>query len=110
MRTGQTFGELSLVYGAPRTTTMLSRNPVTLLKLDKAIFDKHIPNYIEQQVNNLLEFLKICPIFYKKSKEILLKLAIRSEIKKYDINKEIIGRSNKTDYIYIIRKGSIKVL
>lgn len=109
LKTGQSFGELSLIYGVPRTTTMIASNTVVLIRLEKSSFDKYVPNFFEQQVNDLLEFLKICPIFYNCSRETLLKLAIRSETKKYISDSLILGRSYKTEYLYLIRRGFVKV-
>ena len=88
---------------------MIAASGINLIKFDKISFDKNIPNYFQIQVNDLLEFLKICPIFYKCSNEILLKLAIRTETKKFNTDKEILGRSNKTENLYIIRSGFVKV-
>lgn len=109
LKTGQSFGELSLIYGVPRSTTMITSNFVVLIKLEKSSFDKFVPNLFEQQVNDLLEFLKICPIFYNCPRETLLKLAIRSETKKYNMDSLILGKKYKTESIYLIRRGFVKV-
>jgi len=88
---------------------MIATNSVSLIRLEKSSFDKHIPNFFEKQVNELLEFLKICPIFYQCSREILLKLAIRSDFQKYNSDREILGKTYKTEYIYLIRSGYVRV-
>jgi len=88
---------------------MVASNLVVLIKLEKSSFDKFVPNLFEKQVNDLIEFLKICPIFYNCTNEILLKLAVRSEIKKYISDSLILGRSYKTECIYLIRRGFVKV-
>lgn len=110
MKYGQTFGELSLIYGTPRTSTVIAVTNLILIRLEKSSFDKNVHNLFEDQVKDLLEFLKICPIFHNISREILLKLAIRTDSKKFITDKEIIGKRNKSENLYIIRRGTVKVL
>lgn len=88
---------------------MIASSLTVLIKLEKLSFDKFVPNFFEQQVNDMIEFLKICPIFFNCSKETLLKLAIRSENRKYNSDKLILGKSYKTEYLYLIRRGFVKV-
>ena len=77
--------------------------------MDKIHFDKYIPNYFEEQINELLKFLNLCPIFFNMSKETLLKIAIRTESRKLTIGSSICGSTYKTENINLIRSGNIKV-
>jgi len=77
--------------------------------LDKIHFDKFIPNFFEKQVNEMVKFLKLCPIFFNLSKETLLKIAIRTEGKKLAIGNSICKATYKTEQINLIRLGNIKV-
>ncbi len=90
---------------------MIASDKAVLIKLEKPSFDKYVvPNFFEQQVYDLIEFLKMCPVFYNCSKETLLKLAIRSKNKKYLSDTLILSKNYKTEYLYFIRKGFVKVI
>jgi len=88
---------------------MTAATTCVLLKLEKKLYDQYIKAIFELQINDLIEFLKICPIFTKVPKEKLIKLAIRIEIKKLHSDKSVIQKKYKSDHLYIIRRGSVKV-
>lgn len=57
-----------------------------------------------------IDFMKICPIFQKATKENLIKLAISTERRRYNTGQTIIATNTKPDLIYIIRRGHVKVV
>ena len=69
LKDGQTFGELSLLYGTPRSASIVAVTNSSFIKIDKAPFDKYVKNIFENQLQDQIEFLKICPIFQKIDKE-----------------------------------------
>ena len=109
LKAGQTFGELSLLYGTPRAASIVSVTNSALIKIDKEPFDKYVKNIFENQLQDQIEFLKICPIFNKIEQDLLIKLGIRTEVKKYSTGQIILEPDIKCEQIYIIRRGTIKV-
>lgn len=109
LKAGQTFGELSLIYGTERSATIASVTNSTMIKIDKLSFDTYVKDIFENQLKDQIDFMKICPVFHKVEKEKLIKLAIRSEVKKFSSNQTIIGHFNSIEYFYLIRRGSVKV-
>jgi cAMP-dependent protein kinase regulator len=109
LKAGQTFGELSLLYGTPRAASIVSVTNSALIKIDKEPFDKYVKNIFENQLQDQIEFLKICPIFNKIDQDLLIKLGIRTEVKKYSTGQIILEPDIKCEQIYIIRRGTIKV-
>jgi CRP-like cAMP-binding protein len=109
LKDGQTFGELALLYCTPRSASIVAVTNSSLIKIDKAPFDKYVKNIFENQLQDQIEFLKICPIFQKIDKEQLIKLGVRTEIKKYSTGQIILESNYKIDKIYIIRRGGAKV-
>ena len=109
LKAGQTFGELSLLYGTPRAASIVSVTNSALIKIDKEPFDKYVKNIFENQLQDQIEFLKICPIFNKIDQDLLIKLGIRTEVKKYSTGQIILKPDLKYEQIYIIRRGTIKV-
>ena len=110
LKDGQTFGELALLYGTPRTASIVAMTNSSMIKIDKTAFDKYVKNIFENQLQDQIEFLKICPLFQKINKDLLIKLAVRTEIKKYSTGNSILQGNYKVDRIYLIRRGGVKVI
>lgn len=109
LKAGQTFGELALLYGTPRSATIVSVTNSSLIKIEKEPFDKYVKNIFENQLQDQIEFLKICPVFHKIPKESLIKLAVRTERKKFSTGQVILKPDEKSECLYIIRRGTVKV-
>lgn len=110
LKAGQTFGELSLIYGTPRSATIIAVINSALIKIDKASFDTYVKDIFDNQLKDQIDFMKICPIFHKIPKETLIKLAITTERKKFITNQVILKSKNKSDNLYIVRRGTVKVV
>ena len=110
LKDGEIFGELSLLYNIPRTTSIVALTDTSLIKIDKMSFNKYLKNVFEDQLQDQIEFLQICPIFNKLPKELIIKLGIRSVIKKYATGQIILKNDTKCDSIFVIRRGTVKVL
>ena len=67
----------------------------SLIKIDKEPFDKYVKNIFENKLKDQFEFLKICPIFQKINKDELIKLGVRTEIKKFSTGQTILESNNK---------------
>ena len=68
LKDSQTFGELALLYGTPRTASIVTVTNSSMIKIDKSAFDKYVKNIFENQLQDQIEFLKICPLFQKSRK------------------------------------------
>ena len=110
LKDGDIFGELALLYDIPRTATIISLTETSLIKIDKNPFNKYLKNLFEGQLEDQIEFLHICPIFNKLSKDLIIKLGIRSNIKKYATGQVILKNDSKCDSIFVIRRGTVKVI
>ena len=110
LKDGEIFGELALLYNIPRTASIIALTDTSLIKIDKMPFNKYLKNVFEGQLQDQIEFLQICPIFHKMAKELLIKLGIRSVIKKFATGQIILKNDTKSDSIFVIRRGTVKVI
>ena len=110
LRDGEIFGELALLYNIPRTASVIALTDTSLIKIDKMPFTKYLKNVFEGQLQDQIEFLQICPIFNKMPKELLIKLGIRSVIKKFATGQIILKNDTKSESIFVIRRGTVKVI
>jgi cAMP-dependent protein kinase regulator len=109
LKAGQTFGELSLIYGTPRSATIISVTNSSMIKLDKASFDAYVKDIFDNQLKDQIDFMKICPLFHKTSKDTLIKLGIITERKRLNKGQVLTKIKEKSIWIYIVRRGTIKV-
>ena len=110
LKDGKTFGELSLIYGIIRRVSIVSVTNSCLIKINKVPFDKYVKNIFENQLQDQIEFLKLCPMFQKIDKDSLIKLGVRAEFKRFATGKGITETNRKCDIIYIILMGVVKVI
>ena len=110
LKDGEIFGELALLYNIPRTASIIALTETSLIKIDKIPFNKYLKNLFEGQLQDQIEFLEICPLFHKLPKDLIIKLGIRAVIKKYATGQVILKNDSKCDSIFIIRRGTVKVV
>ncbi len=110
LKDGEIFGELALLYNIPRTATIIALTETSLIKIDKIPFNKYLKNLFEGQLLDQIEFLQICPIFNKLPKDLIIKLGIRTNIKKYATGQIILKNDSKCDSIFVIIRGTVKVV
>ena len=110
LKDGEIFGELALLYNIPRTASIIALTDTALIKVDKIPFNKYLKNLFEGQLQDQIEFLQICPLCHKLPKDLIIKLGIRAVIKKYATGQIILKNDSKCDSIFIIRRGTVKVV
>ena len=106
---GDFFGEVALIYNIPRTATITALTETSLIRIDKHPFNRYLKHLFEGQLEDQIEFMQLCPIFNGMPKELLIKLGIRANIKKFATGQIILKTDSKCDSIYIIRRGTVKV-
>ena len=102
---GDFFGEVALIYNIPSTAL----TETSLIRIDKHPFNRYLKHLFEGQLEDQIEFMQLCPIFNGMPKELLIKLGIRANIKKFATGQIILKTDSKCDSIYIIRRGTVKV-
>jgi len=109
LKKGDSFGELSLIYGAVRSATIVTSEPTELIVLDKITYDQIVKGVHVDQIHNTIEFLKHFPVFQDMSPDLMTKLATKAIYKKYPTNTVIIRQGDEPFSVYFIKSGRFKV-
>ena len=108
---GSTFGELALLYQAPRAATCLAKEDCSLFRLDQEHFRRILMMQAEDQVSDVVKILKKVPYFKDLDHDKLSTIAANLSIKEYK-DGEIIMRSDDKEWVprfSIIKEGSIHI-
>lgn len=74
---GKSFGELALIYGAPRSATVIAVEPSDLIVLDKYTYDRIIKGLQLDQIESITEFFEFFPLFHDLDRKYLLNIATK---------------------------------
>lgn len=102
---GEAFGELALLYNAPRAATIVAKTPVALWQLDRNTFNHIVKDAAQQKRDRYEDFLSSVPILqsidhYERSK-------IADSIKEhtYSAGSQIITQGDEGNDFFIIING-----
>jgi len=99
------FGELALLNECPRTASIVARNSVTVLVLDKVRFNELLAESIRQKRESYQSFLTNVPIFASASSYQLLRLADALVEVSFHDKHTIIREGDQPDHFYILIEG-----
>ena len=104
------FGELALMYNAPRNATVKARDNCKLWALDRVAFKYIMMQSFEEKRGRYAEFLKNVPILASLADAERLGVADALEQQQYKDGDIIIKEGDAGNTFYIIEKGSVKCI
>lgn len=102
---GSSFGELALMYNAPRAATVVSTEPAVLWQLDRVTFRRILMDSAFQRRRMYESFLEEVPLFSSLTPYERSKIADALETHKYPSNTTIIREGDVGDKFYILEHG-----
>lgn len=106
---GGSFGELALMYNAPRAATVISAEPSTLWALDRVTFRRILMDSAFQRRRMYEGFLEEVPLLSTLTPYERSKIADALETKKYPPGTEIIREGDIGEAFYILESGEAQV-
>ena len=106
---GGSFGELALMYNAPRAATVVSAEPSTLWALDRVTFRRILMDSAFQRRRMYEGFLEEVPLLSTLTPYERSKIADALETKKYPPGTEIIREGDIGESFYILESGEAQV-
>jgi len=106
---GGSFGELALMYNAPRAATVISTEPSTLWALDRVTFRRILMDSAFQRRRLYEGFLEEVPLLSSLTPYERSKIADALETKKYPPGTTIIQEGDVGESFYILEAGEAQV-
>ena len=107
---GSSFGELALMYNAPRAATVISAEPSVLWQLDRITFRRILMDSAFQRRRMYESFLETVPLFSALTPYERSKIADALETTKYPAHSTIIREGDAGDKFYILEAGEAEVV
>lgn len=106
---GSSFGELALMYNAPRAASVVSAGPAILWQLDRITFRRILMDSAFQRRRMYETFLDSVPLLSALTPYERSKVADALETVKYPANTEIIREGDVGAHFYILESGEAAV-
>lgn len=103
---GEAFGELALLYNAPRAATIIAQNPCTLLSLDRQTFNHIVKDAAMKKRERYEDFLKGVKILSGMDAYERSKLADAMKVENYKQGDYIIKQGESGNVFYFIEEGN----
>lgn len=107
---GSSFGELALLYNAPRAATCVAKTPCGLFRLDRETFRRILAQQIQQSRAEVFAILKMVSYFKDFDEEYLGRISSNLKRITYQDGDVLASREEKTPpTFFIIQKGRVEV-
>jgi cAMP-dependent protein kinase regulator len=107
---GGSFGELALLYDAPRAATCIAEGQCGLFRLDQGTFKRILAQQIQESHNEVIQILKGVLYFQDLEDKYLEKIASNLKMQSYTDGEVIVSRTLGTPKrFYIIKEGKIDI-
>lgn len=107
---GTSFGELALMYNAPRAATVVSTEPSILWQLDRVTFRRILMDSAFQRRRMYESFLESVSLFSSLTPYERSKIADALETHKYPAGSAIIREGDVGDKFYILESGEAEAI
>jgi len=105
-KAGDSFGELAIMYNAPRAATCRSKGEAKLWALDRVSFKVIVVAAAMQKREQFVGFLKKVPILESLTEKELMTMADSMAQEKYNHGDVICRQGEPGEYFYIVHEGA----
>ena len=110
VRSGDSFGELSLIQGAPRAATCITREVCEFLVISKKAYDYVLADLHARELTEKISALRHIPPLQDWSESKLLKISYTFVKRTYHRGRMIVQEGDAPRNLYIILSGECRVL
>ncbi len=110
---GDVFGEIALIDNIPRTSTVVSNTPLTLLQLERADFERLVLDQLgAETVRTTIQvcgFLRKCDMFSGWHNQALMSIALKFKFRDVANDEKVIDEDRENDRFFMIYEGQFQV-
>ncbi len=106
---GKTFGELALLYQAPRAASCIAKTECGLFRLDQEHFRRILAQQAEDQTHDAVKVLKKVPYFKELDDAYLNKIACNLTITSFKDGEVVARKGEDVKRFFIIKQGQVKL-
>ncbi|KAH8057665.1 hypothetical protein JL722_6755 [Aureococcus anophagefferens] len=101
------FGELALLYGAPRAATVRATTAATVWQLDRVTFRSTVASGASKQKQRVMDSLSHVTLLEGLTDDQLKRVADAVQIVRYPAGKRIIQKNETGNVFYMIQEGAV---
>jgi cAMP-dependent protein kinase regulator len=106
---GNSFGELALLYSAPRAASVLSTTPCKLYRLDQITFRSILQSHTQSEDKEKMELLRNIDFLADLDPQDVHRLAAAMKPRSYQAGATIVNKGDEGDVFYVIVSGKVRV-
>jgi cAMP-dependent protein kinase regulator len=106
---GASFGELALLYDAPRAASCVAATPCSLWKVDQTTFRHLLAKQNMDQEQDIAILVSKVPLLKDMDKALVAKFASVLQTVKFATDERIVQKGEQGDIFYILNEGQVKV-
>jgi len=110
LKSGDSFGELALLYGGKRAATCVTVEESNCIVLARQLYDKIVRGKQTEEIELITDFFVTVKHFRGLSRDNLYTLASRCQLIKATTNTIIVKQGTQSPGIYIIKSGQIRIM
>mmetsp|Transcript_6054 Transcript_6054/g.10462 ORF Transcript_6054/g.10462 Transcript_6054/m.10462 type:complete len:630 (+) Transcript_6054:86-1975(+) len=106
---GHTFGELALLYNAPRAASIRALTPLKLYKIDQLTFRSLMTSHQLKDRSNIISLVENLSVFQDLDEAKVRKLVDAFTIVEFGEGERIVNKGDHGELLYIVKSGQVKV-
>ena len=107
--TGASFGELALLYDAPRAATCVALTKSVLWKVDRKTFQYLLASYAHDREQDIFDLIQKVPLLQSLDSVTRSKFSAALTTVKFKEGDRIVNKGDVGQVFYIIQEGQVKV-
>ncbi|GAB5371423.1 hypothetical protein AAMO2058_001578600 [Amorphochlora amoebiformis] len=106
---GKLFGELALLFNAPRAATVIAKTNALCWVIDRFTFRNVLKDVSEAETKTNTEFLKRVEILKALTQMERKKIAEAMEEKQFNTGDDVVKQGDAGDCMYIVKSGNLQI-